>query len=86
MAAVLRAIDAVAWTRARITKERCTANGGRVSTAARVSIGATPSRGRNRRPAATEAERVRSRRYSLMLGASGTFLTWVTPSAMILVS
>jgi hypothetical protein len=56
-----------------------------VSTAARVSIGAAPSRGRNTRPAATEAERPVSR-YSLMLGASGTFLTWVTPSAMILVS
>jgi len=85
MAAVPRAIGAVAWTRARIKKERCTANGGRVLTAARVSIGATPSRGRNTRPAATEAERSVSR-YSLMLGASGTFLTWVTPSAMILVS
>ena len=85
MAAVLRATGAAARTRARITKKRYTANGGRVSTAARVSIGAAPSRGRNTRPAATEAERPVSR-YSLMLGASGTFLTWVTPSAMILVS
>src|SRR5579872_1278327 len=55
MAAGLRETGAAASTRARIRTRRCSANGGRVSTAAPAPIAAAPSRGRNTRPAATEA-------------------------------